>query len=211
MSVSGHNPGVSTATNLWPVWAGVALWYEAAAHQARQTVVERGPEAEGFLEVFEAEFHSSLISVVSCALSIEDLFGTLVTAEPSARKECGSREATIRESFKMLFHAGKYNDRWVTEFGWLFELRHRAVHHESTTLHNSRPHNSGVTNSGLDNELYCSESAKRAVDLMLEVLDVATSKPKKSTKEWASGHRAVVEDLDKKRLQLPRLNEVDRP
>ncbi len=199
MSATAHNPGVRIATNLWQVWAGVALWYEATAHQERETVV-MGPEAEGFLEAFEAELHSSLISVVSCALSIEALFGTLVAAVPSARKKCDSREATIRESFKMLFHTGQHNDRWVSEFGWLFGLRDMAVHHAAKP-YDSRPHKSDVTNSGLENELDCSESARRAVDLMLEVLEVATSKPKNIATKWASENRAAVEDLGTKRLQ----------
>jgi hypothetical protein len=198
---STESERVRIATNLWQIWAGVALWYEAAAHHAR-TVVERGTQAEGFQEAFGAELHSSLICVVSCAHSIDALYGTLVTAQPSARKRCESRDDSIRESFKMLFHTGKYNDRWVAEFTWLFDLRDKAVHHESATFHDSRPHPSGVTSSGWENEAFCSESARRAVDLMLEVLDVATSKPKKVAEKWASGNRAAVEDLAKKRSPI---------
>jgi hypothetical protein len=75
------------------------------------------------------------------------------------------RHGKIREALKQVFDTGPVNHEWVSEFGWLFDLRDAAAHAEESPKTPVR-HPIG-TDTAPEQVDYSVESAERAVAFAL--------------------------------------------
>ena len=156
----------------------------------------------------EDEFRASLQAVTTAALALDALYvpvkhlAPIPTASraPVCPGKRTARQALIREALKRAFHVGKLNKRWLEEFKWLFGLRDGAVHYRESA-ENPAPHPRGLSVSKA-HSTYCAEAAKRAVDLLMEVLHSVAEQPKpqfREAVEWSAGIKASVRKLDELR------------
>lgn len=181
-------------THLWIWWARVAIEQEAVASDARaggQALVVRDHE---FTNAFAREGFASMVAVSASAHGLDALFGGLARVVAPVRT--GSRWSTILETVKQAaFVRGPAvgGGIWAREFEWLFDARDAAVHFEEAP-HPSVPHPSG-TYSGHENALYCLESARRAVDLLLEVIETCVDAPRPQISTWADTMRPTLDEL----------------
>lgn len=143
---------------------------------------------------------ASMIAVSGSAHAIDALYGTIreQIAVPPELSESWERNRTARrdrilETLKLGFDLGNVTG-WVAEFEWLFGLRDAAVHHEAE-FGESVPHPSGRTNVVKEGADYSVESARRAIDLALDVLARCLTRPKRELTVWASKHEPIVETL----------------
>ena len=79
------------------------------------------------------------------------------------------------------------------DFEWLFNLRDAAVHHKETTGP-PEPHPIGVRTAAANVD-YSLESASRAVDIVLDVLQLCVTSPRPATTAWAEAMRGGVDLL----------------
>lgn len=183
--------GIRVKTIFWIWWAEVAIEQERLAHEARAAYVAAHDSAEGS-RYLSHEGRAALVTLTACAAALDAMFGAVAKLVPAVRTD--NRGTTILETFKGAFKTGPQNRRWSDEIAWLFDQRGSAAHF-SETESTPQPHPTGLTNVSQENIDYSAESAKRAVDLLLDVLDVCTSSPKPSTTSWAKDFRPSAERL----------------
>ncbi|MFF5969940.1 hypothetical protein ACFY7C_00275 [Streptomyces sp. NPDC012769] len=153
------------------------------------------------------EFDAALVAVAASALTLDALYGSVAPADRRAvwRRNHTPRRSAIREGLKLVFATGPRNTAWVDEFKWLFCLRDASVHHEEKPR-KTVSHPPLGTHTGPEYVAYSTESADRAVGLMLEVLRwcVDHPKPHKPTtgpqsptaEQWAEVNKPLVTDLE---------------
>ncbi len=212
LGVQGRARSSGSATpqlkhSLWVTWSELAIEHEAAAWRARSTAPSRTSLAPSS-DPLDDEFRASLQAVTTAALALDALYAPVKQLAPftnaSRAPRCPgkrtARSALIREALKRAFRVGKLNKRWDQEFKWLFGLRDGAVHYRESA-ENPAPHPRGVMVSEA-HSTYCAEAAKRAVDLLMEVLHLTAGQPKPDLREavnWSAGIRAPVRKLDELR------------
>ncbi len=187
--------------HLWLWWAEIAIDQERLAREARAEALRITPTGDGFGEALIRETRASLIAVSASAYALDALYG--VMADIIAPVETGTRWSTLLETFKVAFyvHGRPGGGGWAGEFEWLFDLRDSAVHHDEENRE-SVPHLTG-TNTSWANVAYSLESAERAVNLMLDVLDTAVLAPRPPVAEWACNHQHALEALRERRREPP--------
>ncbi|MDO0936498.1 hypothetical protein QQY66_34125 [Streptomyces sp. DG2A-72] len=145
------------------------------------------------------EFDASLIAVAASAAALEALCGSLVVREVVAGKKLGENQpAKIRESLKLVFVSRPFNDGWTAEFDWLYDLRDPAIHHREEPK-KTVPHRSLGVYTGPEYVHYSTESADKAVHLMLDVLRWCVGNPKPAVpaaRTWAEANEPVVANLE---------------
>lgn len=180
--------------HLWVWWAEIAIDQERLAREARAEALSlTSAGGDAFGKALARETRASLIAVSASAHTLDALYG--VVGDIVAPVETGTRWSTLLETFKAAFYVrGRAGGgAWAEEFEWLFDLRDSAVHHDEESRE-SVPHPTG-TNVSWANVAYSLESAERAVNLMLEVLDTAFRNPRPSVAKWASDHQHVLDAL----------------
>jgi hypothetical protein len=188
-------------TNLWLWWAEIAIEREAVARRAREDALRVGSShSQNLGELLSCEGHASLVVVSASAHALDALYGAVkVVASPPSHlidawnAQGAKRPARILETLKLAFTSGPYNAKWAKEFKWLFNLRDAALHFEESDKE-PLPQPLG-THVSPERRQYGLESATRALDLALGVLDICTSSPKPPTATWAKNYRPAVERL----------------
>jgi hypothetical protein len=194
----GASLSVSIQTHLWIWWAQIAIEQETIARDARAHAVEITPSDEGFGEAFTREAHASMIAISAAAHSLDALYGAVkpnVTASTAEKRPMKILEA-LCAGFEVRGAAG--GGAWAREFRWLFDLRDAALHFEEASKP-TVPHPAGG-NSGVENATYALESTTRAVDFLLEVLQLCVSSPRPPLTSWASAHAHAVKGLRESRI-----------
>lgn len=205
---SGGSATVQLKYSLWVTWSEIAIEHEAAAWRARWRSVNPTDPAGGG-DPMEDEFRASLQAVTTAALALDALHVPVkAIAKRAGADQAGSspregarREGIIREWLKAVFLVGKLNEPWVQEFQWLFCLRDGAVHY-GESAEDPAPHPLGLSVSKA-HSTYHAEAAKRAVDLLMEVLHLVAERPKPKFREavdWSAGIKASVRKLDELRV-----------
>ncbi|NWF27448.1 hypothetical protein HW130_14440 [Streptomyces sp. PKU-EA00015] len=147
----------------------------------------------------DEEFDASLVAVAASAAALEALCGSLVVREVVHGRKLGENQPSkIREALKLVFVSGPFNDGWIADFEWLYELRDPAIHHREEP-EKTVPHPSLGMHTGPEYIHYSTETADRAVKLMLEVLRWCVDNPKPAVpaaRTWAEANEPVVANLE---------------
>lgn len=179
VSVTAYGPEkIAVAARLWPRWASIAIARALAARVAReQAVAATDPTTESSL--LNEEFDAALVAVSATAHTLDAFYGSVVPATRRAawRANRTKRRTAIHEGLKLVFATGPRNAAWGNEFKWLFCLRDASVHHEEKPRE-TVPHPSRDTHTGPEYADYSTESADRAVRLMLDVLRWCVDNPR---------------------------------
>lgn len=194
---------VRIKSHFWIDWSEIAIAHEQEARYARHDLYPADPSAG-----LTAEKQASMIAVSASAHSVDALYGELkdriplhphaleAWAEKRAKGEGPSRHSIIFENLKRGFVLGARTNTWPRELDWLFGLRDGVVHFQDE-FHAPVPHPVG-TNTSRWNVTYSLESASRAVDLLLEVLETCVTSPRTDLREvmrWASDMADAVQRL----------------
>lgn len=199
--------------HLWPIWAGIAIDEERSAHAARAEIlaIAQLPGQQGLGDALSKELRPSLVSIAAASHCLDALYGVLAamvidkkTRDAWKRKREAGDPVGYRKVIEALNRAvtldNQTRKRWRGELKWLFGWRNFAVHYREEASA-PVPHPSSTTNSSDIYVHYSAETATRAVNLVLEILDRATTVPrnKPGVIKWASDFRGTVEDLEKRR------------
>jgi len=191
-SVSVH--GVRISTQLLLHWAQIAIAQEAAAHTARAEVAQQYAEAGA---EFSLELHPSMLCAAATAAAIESLYAEVVDIvveeDVRERQRCRGTPAFARiyHALTRGFHA---KTGWRDELKWLFQEQRNAALHGLSRGDIPHAHPLG-TNTAPEYAIYTSESTKRAVDLMLDILETCVETPRPPLEQWAATLRAPVANL----------------
>lgn len=188
LRLSVNAPTILMKSNLWYVWAMIAIAHEAEslAHRA---------EWKSGKQNIEPEYHASLVTAVAVAFTFDALHAELAPivgrdADPQVR---GKVWSYMRETIAKACSPPK---GWRTEFEWLFrELRPQAVHSRPQT-HQPIWHEGLQTNLTRENHLFSAESCTRAVDLMMNVFTALlgdSSKVDPAVQQWAAERLHVLD------------------
>jgi hypothetical protein len=195
-------PSIRITTHMWRWWALIAVEQHAVARAARSQIEEMvADRSHAWGELMHREATAALIAVSASAHCLDALYGSVNAIAPPPRAVAEAwtaartkRASRIVETLKLAFDVGKSAQSWPTEFRWLFDLRDAAVHFEEADKE-PVPHAVAPTNVSPENVTYSLESAKRAVDLALDVLATCSANPKPHTVEWARMTRSGIGDL----------------
>jgi hypothetical protein len=146
-----------------------------------------------------------LVGISAAAHALDALYGQLANAAVKAAgvAEDSSRATHVRDCLCRRFRVDNAtSSRWTTEFAWLFGLRDAAVHAPFANLA-VVPHPSGVAVMSPLMHDYSVETCRRAVDLLLDVLDYCTLNPRPrdaESVEWSTAYRPGVMALARSRI-----------
>lgn len=171
-------------TPLWPRWTEIAFDHELDASDARARA-EHGNE-----------LRASLIAVSASAHALDALYGIIKAQLKTAGAVVprpDSRHSAVREALKLGFRFRGNPSRLDIEFEWLFDLRDSAVHYEENPGE-PQPHPSGGR-TGAAGAGFRLEDARRAVDLVVEILGICASAPKPPLQPWTSQYEASIKTI----------------
>ena len=139
-----------------------------------------------------------MIAVAACAHSLDALYAELAELvepeTPAKRKRRRGRWAEIADVLALSVNADV--DEWRSRLQKLFQtLRNPAVHpdakNEPPVRHPVLP-----TNVPPAYAIYCVESVRESVDLLLEILTTCVETPRSGIEAWAADSRPVVAQLN---------------
>lgn len=124
-------PSILLTASLWITWLSVAIERAQAARRVRNEMERLRDQGANPADLLSSEFEASIVAVAASAHALDALYGSTVIPQGVRgrwRDSSSSREGHIREALKCVFDTGRVNAPWVTEFGWLFDLRDSAAH-----------------------------------------------------------------------------------
>jgi hypothetical protein len=130
----------------------------------------------------------------------------LVTAAQAAKaagRRPPNRRARVIETLKAGYRLGPLTKQVQDEVAWVYSVRNPNVHPKKLITH-ARIH-PVIGETTWERATYTVESAERALDVMLLVLDLMTTETHTTIPElveWARSYRWVVEKLHAKRSTL---------
>ncbi len=177
-----------------PPWWRAEKTNRSARSRARGITRAGRPVAgpEGNVEIVD-----TMVTIVATANSIDAVFGSLHHVDPwkppGGRKKSTARSGAILEQLKHSFNIGKSAKDWGQALGWLFELRDGIVHHSE------RPRPMRIAAADAEHivlsttEAYSltASTARRAVDLVDEVLTECLEHPRARARIWAERAKRV--------------------
>jgi predicted nucleic acid-binding Zn-ribbon protein len=197
-------PSILLTAHLWITWLRVAIERAQQARRVREEMVRRRDQGANAAELLNDEFEASIVAVAASAHALDALYGSAAipqSVRAQWRHSSSSREGHIREALKGVFDTGRVNTPWVTEFGWLFDLRDSAAHAREEAK-SPQPHPI-VGNTSQEYVTYSAESAEPAVEFALSVFRWCVDHPRPALSvatQWATAMRPVIEELEAQRL-----------
>jgi hypothetical protein len=204
LNLSGQGARVLLGSHLWPRWSRIAVEQEKATRQARREAEDdyaayHKGEGSGPAEALGRELDAAMQAVSAAGHALDCFYGAVkgYGVVPAETERAWSRGRTKRpnqilETLKLGFGVGKVAQRWNDDLAWLFGLRDGAVHYEEA-LKEPQLHPIGY-HMAPEHVTYSVESVKRAVDLLLGVLDKCFANPK-SGDGGLSGYLTMVSDV----------------
>jgi hypothetical protein len=192
---------VKIRTHLWLPWARIAMKHEAMAHDARHDA-QRLPAGGNPSPLLQQEADAALVCVCAAAFAIEAMYRRFLQQEfnliSKQDREGWKRADTadhkrVFETLRRGFDLRGMESQWRTELRWLFKLRGAAVHFIED-WREPTPHPLG-NNAAPELVTYSAESAKRAINLLVDVLVVCRDKPTAKTRKWSQDMRGAMDDL----------------
>jgi hypothetical protein len=179
------------------LWAEVAIEQELRAREGRAQLERVHATREEPFNM-RAELQPAMIGVAACAHSLDALYAELAELvepeTPTKRKHRRGRWARIADVLALSVNADVHE--WRPRLRKLFEkLRNPAVHPNATD-ERPVPHPVLPTNVPPAYAVYCVESVKESVDLLLEILSTCVRSPRPSIEAWARDSRPVIAQLN---------------
>jgi hypothetical protein len=190
---------IAIRTHLWIAWARIALKHEATAHATRQEM--QRPGADHYRLLLQ-EADAGLDGICAAAFALEALsrelseLGAIPEATLKAWRDANKRpkaKNVIPEVLAQTIDTRGLYTRWRAELAWLFDLRDCSVHYEGAFAP-SKPHPLGMTVAP-EQVAYLAENVRRAVELLLGILERCRDKPKPPARDWSRGMRGAVDEL----------------
>ncbi len=160
-------------------------------------------EGQKFAEALGRETRSSMIAVSAAAHAIDAFYGATKRYIPIPKATLDAwlagrtrRRSQILETLKLGFTLRSKGNSWCIEFSWLFDARDAAVHFEEQAQ-DFVPHPTG-TSTTKEHVTYSLESAKRSVDLLLDVLSTCQQNPKRRHAELAAYVSAFGDSIEQR-------------
>jgi hypothetical protein len=160
--------------NFWNNWARIAIEHEREAATCRAKAVEEW--GTGKSSGVMAEMHASMVAIVAVALAIDSLHADvapLIGRAADRRNRGGRHWGWMLETFREAFPDAT---RWQRDLEWLFSLRDQAVHFRGQ-FEDPVPHPELPTNVSPQVVAFSTESASRAVSVLLTILDTVLAGP----------------------------------
>lgn len=196
---AGIPPGIRISTRLLLHWGQIAIAQEREAHDARAELVRRRPEAlrTGSGLDLSLELHPAMLTAAAAAAAIDALYGEIrefVIPDDQRERWRTKRTARYAQIFETLRRGFVTRTKWRQELEWLFRDQRDAALHPKTGYDVPQPHPLGV-NTAPEYTIYTCEHARRAVDLMLDMLVSCVEHPRDALQAWAEGARKPVSQL----------------
>lgn len=201
---------IKIRTHFWLVWAEIAIEHEKAAAQARAAALEHHANRNYVGDATNQESHAALVAVTSAAFSLEafaNALGEKISRSMKREVETSeslrvrdtrgpARHTRILEILKVAFviRGREGGGEWADELTWLFQARGHAVHYQES-WGPTTPHPVGV-NVAPDSVRYSLESARRAVNLILEIYGKCVAAPRESVRLWIEPFKESVSRLE---------------
>jgi hypothetical protein len=180
------------------LWAEVAIEQELRAREGREQIERTQATREERFNM-KAELQPAMIAVAACAHSLDALYAELAeqVGRPETRakgKRRRGRWTKIADVLELSVNAGV--DEWRSRLQNLFKkLRNPAVHPDAKD-ERPVPHPALPTNVPPAYAIYCVESVKESVDLLLEILSTCVESPRPNIEAWARDSQPVVAQLN---------------
>jgi hypothetical protein len=193
-------------TELWYVWAEIAIDAEFDARVARDSVSERRQDGAVVEVQMEQEVKAVLIATTAASHALDAFFnsvaelGLISDASRATWKKNGvRRRGQILETLAATFEIGKQRTSWNQGLEKLFEIRKDAVHYEARPGP-LIPHPVGVTTTPVAGQ-FALEEARSAVDLMLEIITTCIRRPRPvpAAIAWSRSWSHADSDLNSRR------------
>jgi hypothetical protein len=199
-------PSILVTVHMWLTWAELAIEHEQEALAARQIMLDLHAKGQNFAMEMGRETGESLLAICSAAFSMDALVGVWARLvmdpqtvskweSPGARINMGNQtDQVLRRVCKGAKTAKELTDRWRV----VFSQRGGAVHF-SEVPGPTAPHPSGITNAAEVHSTYSPETAKAAVDLLIETLNEVESASKPKLANWINDMACPMTALRTKR------------
>ncbi len=176
---------VQITSRLWPRWLRVAIGQEHEAHLARRRArASQERQGDDFSSAISDELDSSLVAIASAAFAVDAFYGavkrTMTVAPKSGGRTARAKQIIATLNGKQGFAIGPSVKMWTSELTWLFRLRDRAVHFDEEPQ-DTKTHPLGFATAPEHSD-YSVETTKRALDLVLEILQACIDNPKPANK-----------------------------
>jgi hypothetical protein len=187
--LTAHAPMVTMKSALWYLWARIAIEHEAEAHRHRAAA--RGAKEWNLLP----EMLASMVATCAAAFAVSALhseLAPLIERLPDPRPR-GKLWAYQRETYRLACSPSK---GWQSVFEWLMaDVRPLAVHFIGEE-HESVPHPELPTNVSRETAIFTAESAKRAVDLVMNLFGaVIDGRAVARVSAWGEKHKPSLAQL----------------
>lgn len=169
------NPRVLIKHHLWIDWSWIAVNHLKLAQVAREHAVTRMRSGEKWGPQMAEETQAAMVAISAAAHALDAIYGGL-QGMAGVRRPGGdaARHCYIRTALTSAYKVDNaVSGHWKREFTWLFSLRDAAAH-PSAMLKVPVPHPL-LGNGSPEAAAYCIENARRAIDLLMEVLSVLVS------------------------------------
>jgi hypothetical protein len=180
----------------WVTWTEIAVAHEDFSWRARKSLEATGDAAE-----MEKEFRPALIAITAAAFALDALYQAAKKLKdfplpPKGRRRGRRRWGRIFETLKRGVAHGGTTAPWPPEFKWLFNRRDESVHFVAEARA-PVPHPSPALATHVAHEMgtWSAESATRAVNLLLDVLEAWAQDPTGPNEKWAADWAGRVQRL----------------
>jgi hypothetical protein len=193
---------IQMRTHLWISWARIAAKHEVEAHAVRREMQQPGANQSSLL-LREAD--ASLDGICAAAFALEALsrevaeLGAIpqstVDGWRQKRKEGRgpSAEDVTLEVLAQTFETVGLHGTWRAELEWLFKMRDSSVHYEGL-FEAPKLHPLGMNMAPAQAD-YSAENVKRAVGLLLDILEQCRDRPKPPSRAWSRDMRGAIDQL----------------
>lgn len=188
LQAEGRRSATLVRVSLWLDWGLVAVEHEGETHRARERIVDLLPRDQiAAMSAMKVEFRSAMVAVTAASHSIDAIYSAVRPYVPVGREirdawlANGTRRSSrIFETVKHGFDIGAEGSKLATDLHWLFEIRDQAVHFQEDDR-DPVPHPVIAANAAPEDVMFSSESAQRSVDLLVQIVDLCTSRPRRGT------------------------------
>lgn len=205
-SVTISTPQIMMKHHYWTDWAEIAIRGSEDAAQAHQRILTAASAGEALPPLAE-ELQPAMIAIVSASSAIDAVYGVIrrnvslpALSDTAARHD--HIRAALNSGYKIENGRAKH---WNKECTWLFGLRDPSLHPDELFM-KPVPHATG-SHTAPEFVNYSAVNAARAVELMLEILDVFTTE----TLARTDGLAAYARDLQTSYLGVEAAAKASRP
>ena len=191
------SPMITIRSHLYLPWARNALRNYAGCRDARSEAMRAAtaPGRVGRPAALAREWDAALMSITAASFALEALYGALKELKfaPSPGKETAAW-LRIVETLEAGFDVPGNGQPLRDDLQWLFRCRNNAVHFQEAY---ATPgwHPAG-TNVAPEQIVFSLEGSQRAVDVLMEVVELCASRPKLAvTRQWSQERAANFDEI----------------